>query len=134
MADGMVRSPPHCRMNERKVVDYGRDLRENLRHPLPALPILLEGPRAFHERAWIALPDHNLTLAGQRLAMVLFQHRLVIEGVNLTHAAGHKQRNNGLRLRLEMGLLRQIRRVLCIPHPTLSPRGPPPRPLNPLVL
>ena len=42
-------------------------------------------------------------LAGQRLAVVLLQHRLGVEGVHLRRAAVHEQENDVLGLGLEIG-------------------------------
>jgi len=65
-------------------------------------------PTHFKPRAKSVIPLANLDVAVpfHRHAVVLFQRRLVIEGVHVTDAAAHEQGDHGLCPRLEVGGLR----------------------------
>ena len=67
------------------------DMREQLRSPDARLTILLEGVGTLHERSRKALSDANLALPFERSAVVLGKRRLVVECVDVTHAAAHEQ-------------------------------------------
>ena len=99
------------RAQERDLVDVPADGRKDLRDFDPALPVLPEGERARHQRARRTLPhdDVALHLAVDRLAGVLRQRRLGIEGIHLAPAAAHEQRDDGGRARLEVRRLRRVR-------------------------
>ena len=106
----IVRPPVH-RAQERDLVDVPAEVRKELRHLDPALPVLLEREGARHQRPGKSLPhDHvALHLAVDRLAGVLRQRRLRIERIHLAPAAAHEQRDDRGRARLEMRRLRRVR-------------------------
>ena len=88
------------RLQHAHVVDAPAQIREDLAHLRPALAVLLELEWRLHQIAGLALVIGDG--ARQRLAVVLLQHRLVIEGVHLRRAAVHEQENNVLGLGLEI--------------------------------
>ncbi len=75
-------------MNEGDVVHACRQVRKQLADPLPALPVPAEGERTLHQSAGLAEECVNLALAGEFLAVVLFEVRLVVERIDVTDAAG----------------------------------------------
>jgi hypothetical protein len=75
------------RANQRDVVDVLRDVREQLRDFHAALAVLLERPRRRQEAARRAHDRLHFAHARHRLALVLEQGRLGIEGVDLADAA-----------------------------------------------
>ncbi len=90
------------------------DQREDLRNVHSALPVLAELKRARHQRTGIPLSHDDLALAGQRLARILSQRRLGIEGIEMADAATHEQRNHAGGTRGKVGLAGSIRVVaLC---------------------
>ena len=70
------------------------DVREQLADLHAALAVLLERERRSHQRAGLALGGDRA--AGQRLAVVLVEHRLGIEAVDLRQAAVHEQEDDAL--------------------------------------
>src|SRR6185436_17803604 len=92
------------RVQERNVVNVLADVREDFRHLDAALPVLLEAERARHQRTGKSLADDDITLhlAVDRLARVFRERRLRIEGVHMTPAAAHEERNDGRRPWLEV--------------------------------
>src|SRR5215469_8903386 len=98
----MVGGPPLSRVDECQVVNNAADIGEQLRDPLPRLAILLKLVGALHQWAGVSLADQNLAMALERLAMILREHRLVVEGIHMADAAAHKQRDYGLSSGLEM--------------------------------
>ena len=89
-------------MDERDVVDMLRHVRQHVLILLPALPRGCEGHGTSHQVAVLALKRHHLFLARQRLAIVLFQRRLVLPQVDVRRAAGAEDLQNALRLRREL--------------------------------
>ena len=103
-------------MHERQVVHHRAHVREELGDELAALAVALELERAAHERAGVALPHPHPAFARQGLAVVLFEHRFVVERVHVADAAAHEQRNDRLGARLEVWVPRGRRRcdALCV--------------------
>src|SRR5262249_13605945 len=66
---------------------------------LSALSILLEFENAWHDRARPSVVHADI--AGHYLARVFFQGRLVVKSFDLADSAGHEERNDGFRARLE---------------------------------
>ena len=77
-------------VHKRQVVRHRAHVREEFGDELAALAVALELERAAHQRAGEALPHSHLALARQRLAMVLFEHRLVVERVHVADTAAHE--------------------------------------------
>ena len=73
------------RPDERHLVDLAGEVREDLRDLDAALPVPLELERARHERTGVSLANHHRV--GHRLAGVLLQGRLRVEGVDLADTA-----------------------------------------------
>ena len=80
-------------------------MREKLRDLDAALAVPLELERTRHERPRVALTHLNLAvdLALEGLSGVFPESWLRIEGVDLTDAAAHEERDNGSCARLEVG-------------------------------
>jgi hypothetical protein len=53
-------------MNKGQVVDDGRQVRENFRHPGARLPVLLELERTHHQRPGVALTHDDVAVAFER--------------------------------------------------------------------
>ena len=72
---------------------------------MPLLPYFLNVNGDLHQRAGLALGRDRA--AGQRLAVVLVEHRLRIEAVDLRQAAVHEQEDDALRARrmIELALV-----------------------------
>ena len=66
------------------------------------MAVSLEGERAGHQRPGMALAYDDVAFAGERLAGVLVEHRLAVEGVDVRDAAHHEERNNGFGARREV--------------------------------
>ena len=111
MGEHMIVRPAVARMNERQIVHHRPDVREQFRYELPGLAVALELERALHQRTGETLPDADPSLARQRLAVVLLEHRLVVERVDVTHAAAHEQGDYRLGLRAEMRVAGRGRRL-----------------------
>ena len=102
---------------------------------MPALAVLLERERRSHQRAGLALGGDRA--AGQRLAVVLVEHRLRIEAVDLRQAAVHEQEDHALGARGMIELARVERRrpapngpaALAIDSPTRPANASMPKPL-----
>ena len=108
--DVIVRTPL-ARANESQIVDNTAYVWKQTGHVDAGLPVFLEPERSAHQRARIALPYAHSSLPRQRLAVIFIEHRLRIEGVDMTDAAAHEKRNDGLGARLEMALPGSQRRV-----------------------
>ena len=88
------------RSDHAEVVDHRRHTREDLADLDPALPVLPEFEWRSHQVARRAV---RFDLGpGQRLAVVLGQHRLRIERIDVRHAAIQEQKDDALRFRREM--------------------------------
>src|SRR5204862_7707545 len=94
--------PALRRVNECQIVHHAAEFRKQLRYPLARLAVLLKCMRALHERSGIALAHRNLAFAFEQLAVELLQHRLVVEGIYLPHAAADGQGNYVFHERLEL--------------------------------
>ena len=94
----------------RQFVRVRGGVREDLGDVDAALPVLLEAERARHQRAGMALPDDDVAFARQRLACEAVQGRLGIERIHVADAAAHEQRDDTLRARREVRLLRGMAR------------------------
>ena len=100
---------PSQRMNETHVVHHRPQMRHQIRHHLPALPIRPELPRALRQHPLLPLKRDQLLSPRHRLPVILDQIRLVIKGVYLTHRPGTEYHQHVLRPRLKMRLPRRIR-------------------------
>src|SRR5262245_42323298 len=96
----MVVGPAPHRVQKCNLVYFRTEVRKDLRHILSALSILLEFENARHDRTRPAVVDADI--AGQDLTRVFFQRRLVVKGIYLADPAGHEERDDGFRARLEM--------------------------------
>ena len=68
---------------------------------------------------------------GKRLAVILVEHRLGVEGIDLRHAAIHEQKDHALGLgRKVRGLWRERRGRLCRPAGWPKPSMPKPLPIR----
>src|SRR5579862_7142563 len=90
----VVRNVGVDRANEADVVGAFADVRKELADFDAALSVLLECERRLQERAGLSLSRHFA--AGQRLAVVFLEHRLVIEAVDLRQAAVHVEKDHAL--------------------------------------
>ena len=72
-------------LDEADVIDHSRDVGKQITDPLPRLTVLLELPRRSHHPAILLRigKGHSREWVRQRLAVILDQSRLVIEGVDL---------------------------------------------------
>ena len=72
-------------------------MRQQLAHPLPALAVLLEFPRAAEQ-----LAARLAVLSGERFAVVFLKLGFVIKRVEVRDAALHEEQDHALRLRRKM--------------------------------
>src|SRR5258708_6686164 len=77
----MVRYIGDHRSNDAEVIDILSDMREDLADLRAVLPILLEAERRPHQIPGCELGPRRFE--GQRLAVELVQHRLVVETIHL---------------------------------------------------
>src|SRR5205814_8478826 len=98
------------RSNAADVVHALADVREELGHLDARLAVLLERERRSHERTGLALGRDRA--ARQRLPVVLVEHRLRIEAVDLREAAVHEEEDHALRARRMIEPARIERAVL----------------------
>src|SRR5262249_44290387 len=96
----MVVGPSPHRVQKCNLVYFRAEVRKDLRNIFSALSILAEFENARHDRTRPAVVYADI--AGQNLARVFFQRRLVVKGIDLADSAGHKERDDGFRARLEM--------------------------------
>src|SRR5215831_6968467 len=96
----MVVGPSPHRVHKCKLVYFRTEVRKDLRNILSALSILLEFENARQDRTRPAIVDADI--AAQNLARIFFQRRLVVKGIDLADSAGHEERDDGFRARLEM--------------------------------
>ena len=82
------------RANHAHVVDALAEMREQLTDLDAALAVLFERERRLHERAGLALRGHRT--AGERLPVVLREHGLGIERIDLREAAIHEEEDDAL--------------------------------------
>ena len=81
--------------DEADVVGAAADVRKQLAHLHAALAVLLERERRLEQAP--GLPFGRDVPAGQRLPVVLVEHRLGVEAVDLRQAAVHEQEDDVLR-------------------------------------
>ena len=82
------------------VVGEFRHVRKQLGHPASALAALLEVPHRLHDaagRARAGFGDRALIEEIEHLAVAGVKGRLVVEAVEVAHAAAHKQKDHALR-------------------------------------
>jgi hypothetical protein len=91
----VVRDVGVHRADEADVVGARAHVGKQLAHVHAALPVLLERERRPHERAGAAFGRDRS--ARQRLPVVLVEHRLRIEAVDLRQAAVHEQEDDSFR-------------------------------------
>ena len=82
---------------EAKFIGVLCEVWKQIGYPLPALPVLLEVPRRREKRR----------AGGRRTAVVLFELRLVVEGIDVRRTSSHAKKNDALRPRCE------VRRMRC---------------------
>src|SRR5580658_6514575 len=104
----IVRFSVH-RSQESHLIHMLREHWEYLRNVHPALAVFAELKRAWHEGAGVPLANDNLALAGQRLAGILLERRLGVEGIEMADTAAHEQGNHTRGARREVRLARGIR-------------------------
>src|SRR5581483_12144704 len=92
----------HHRVEERNVIDAAGEVRQQVADPQPALAAATEDERTLHEAARLAEEGVDLTLAGQLLAVMPGEIRLVVEGIDVAHPAGAEDLDDALRLRGEV--------------------------------
>ena len=97
------------RSNDADVIRATADVREELTHLQPALAVAREREGRLHERAGLALGGHRI--ARQRLPVVLRQHRLGVEAVDLRQTAVHEQEDDVFRAGRVMQSLGELRRA-----------------------
>ena len=90
----VVRDVGVHRADHADVVGARADVREELADLEAALAVALERERRLHQRAGLALGRDGA--ARQRLAVVLVEHRLRIEAVDLRQPAVHEQEDDVL--------------------------------------
>src|SRR5205085_6994651 len=81
----------HHRMDERHVIDAGRQVWHQVTHPFAALAILLPAPRTFQTGAGITLKQLDLFAGVKWLPMALDQLRFIVIHVALAGCARHKE-------------------------------------------
>ena len=95
-------------MEETHLIRQRAEMRHEVRDHLAALTVGPERPRAFCQRALLALEGDELLTARHRLAVVFDEFRLVVEGVHLAHRAGAENHEHVLRPRWVVRLPRGI--------------------------
>ena len=90
------------RADEGDLVDFPRQVREELRDVDAGLSVPRELEGAAHERPRMALTHDDLAFALECVSVVPVEIRLRIERVDVAHAAGHEERNHGRGARLEV--------------------------------
>ena len=90
------------RVDERDVVDMLRHVRQQRADHLAALPRRRERPGALHQVAVLALKRDKILFARQRLAVMLFQRRLVVPQIEMRRTARAEDLQHALRLRSEL--------------------------------
>jgi hypothetical protein len=95
----MIRHVGVHRADHAEIVGESADFFEHLAHFKPALAAFGEFERRFETRAGRALRFEHVR---QRLAVVLVQHRLRVERIDVRGAAVHEEMHHALRLRLKM--------------------------------
>ena len=95
------------RADDADVFRNAADIGPQLAHFGVGFAVARELERRLHQVAGLALRENRA--AGQRLPVVLLQHRLGIEGVHVRHAAVREQENDPLGARLEVQLLQHSR-------------------------
>ncbi len=98
----VIRDVGDHRADHADLVGALADMRKQFAELRPALPIFLEAERRLHQDAGLAL-GHDL-FARHRLPVVLVEHRLRVERVDLRHSAVHEQKDDLLGARLEVWL------------------------------
>ena len=93
------------RFHEANVVNHLGKLRQTIRDPGPALPVLLEGELRAQQLG--STLNERKALSGQILlrtiqTIQLLQFRFVIEQLELARGSGHVQENDALRLRRKL--------------------------------
>src|SRR6266446_8975334 len=99
-----VNRPEHGHL-VRMLGDQGK----NFRNVEPALPILAKTEWAGHQRSRVPLTNDNFAFAREWLPRVVPQRGLRVKGIDMTHAAGHKQGNDARGARREVRLLGEER-------------------------
>ena len=100
------------------IVGQLRHVRKQIRDPASALPALLEIPHRLHHaarRADAGLGDRALVEEVHHLAVVLIELGLVVEAIEVAHAAAHEEEDHALRPRSQMARLgdKGIGRAAC---------------------
>jgi hypothetical protein len=105
------------RMNEAKVIDVIRHVREEFGDPASALTVLAEFPKRFHDALlrgffFAAVGDVARVVEIKHLAVAFEKSGLVIERVEMARAALHENENDAVGFSFEMGRARG-KRVCC---------------------
>ncbi len=85
------------RVNEAHLVHALGKFREEIADPATALTVLSEGPIAALAIAGLRSEEGEFAISIEGLALALREFRLVVEGVQMTHATGAKDLDNSLR-------------------------------------
>jgi len=94
-------------VDEGHVVHVTRDVREDFRNPSAGFAVALELEGGLHDGADLIGKESGLAVeAFELLAIVLFEHGLVIEGVHLALAAVHEEPDDGFCLGRKMAWAR----------------------------
>ncbi len=88
--------------NHAKIVDAGADIRKQVAHCNPALPILLVRPLRFQQAADAVFSKGESALEWDRLAIVFLKARLGVERVDAGGSAVHVKEDDALGLRREV--------------------------------
>ena len=90
------------RVDETDVVHAASEMRKERADPVPALAMTAKFIRALHYFAGLAEKAFVLPLSFQRFTVKLLQSRLVVERVNMAHAARAKDLNDTAGARREV--------------------------------
>ena len=98
---------PH-RIDHAQVIDVLSDMRKQIADPRPALAVLPKLPRRLQQVSGRRRENSRLRKR-QRLPMIPFEQRLVIERVDLRRPTVHEEKNDSPRLRWKQRSLRSER-------------------------